>query len=258
MKPFLLVLFCFIFFSRHKISVTGKKENQNKCLTACPKGWEKKGGRCFLWLDPVLSWENTEEICNDEGGHLASVTNLEIHNYIRSKVNPKEKNTFFWIGGTAQGREGKWKWTDGSEWKFTKWATKQPDNYLWGGGWGEDCVQIYHGRAEEGWSDQSCGSKLNFVCSQRVRQNDTNNNNTTATTNDTSSSKDFPVLAVALSSSGVFLVVIVLITVACAAYRCSKKKEEEMDENTVYYGVCELGEGYERRYSTNEIVFTVL
>ena len=182
MKPFLLVLFCFIFFSHHKISVTGKKENQNKCLTACPKGWEKKGGRCFLWLDPVLSWENTEEICNDEGGHLASVTNLEIHNYIWSKVNPNDYRTFFWIGGTGKDVEGRWSWTDGSAWEFTWWA-KQPDSKN-----DEDCVQIHHGwdneddegdeddeddegddddeddeddeKDEDGWNDKFCADKF--------------------------------------------------------------------------------------------------
>ena len=43
---------------------------------------------------------------------------------------------------------------------------------------------------------------------------------------------------------------------ACAVPKCSKKKEEEkveVDENTVY-GVYQLGEEYERQYSTNEIV----
>ena len=54
-------------------------------------------------------------------------------------------------------------------------------------------------------------------------------------------------------SSGIIL--IVLIAVACTVRNCSKKKEEEVevDENTVY-GVYQLGEEYERQYSTNEIV----
>ena len=250
MRLFLLVHFSFVFFSIQK----SRGEQENWC-PSCPNNWEEKEGHCFLWPSVRKSWREAEKFCNDEGGHLASVTNMEIHNYIwsKEKVDPDDYRTFFWIGGSDRDKEGRWKWTDGSEWKFTKWATgptRQPDNY---GFFGEGCVQIYHEwYAKDGWNDADCGKVLQFVCSQRICQNATVTNNND---NDRSSIKDFPVLAVALSSSGVFLIVIVLITVACAARRCSKREEEEMevDENTVY-GVYELGADYERQYSTNEIV----
>ena len=56
-------------------------------------------------------------------------------------------------------------------------------------------------------------------------------------------------------ASGLFIVISVLAAV-CALRRCSKKKKEEIikvDDNGVY-GVYQLGEDYERRYSTNEVV----
>ena len=178
----MLVASCFILFSIQ--GVEGEKEI---CFPSCPGGWEKKEGSCFLWPDPfpfpyLLSWANAERFCNEKGGHLASVTNLEIHNYIWSKVNPNDYRTFFWIGGTGKDEEGRWSWTDGSAWEFTWWA-KQPDSKN-----DEDCVQIHHGwdneddegdednegdegddddeddeddeKDEDGWNDKFCADKF--------------------------------------------------------------------------------------------------
>ena len=189
-----------------------------------------------------LSHRCPEEFCNENDPHLASVTNLEIHRYIQSEVKTdKDKWTLFWIGGTDQETEGTWKWTDGSAWNFTQWATspRQPNNF-----WeGDDCLRLWHLNAKVRWYDEDCKIEHKFVCSQRLCK-DVNNGTSTGNTNDVA--PDFPALAVALPS-GIILFVIVLITVACAVGKCSKKKEAKVkvDENMVY-GVYQLGEEYER------------
>ena len=33
-----------------------------------------------------------------------------------------------WVNGTDKGHEGNWRWSDGSSWNFTAWATNQPNN----------------------------------------------------------------------------------------------------------------------------------
>ena len=51
-------------------------------------------------------------------------------------------------------------------------------------------------------------------------------------------------------------IVLSVLIIGCVARRYSKKRKEEnvkVDENGVY-GVYQLGEDYERRYSTNEVV----
>ena len=62
---------------------------------------------------------------------------------------------------------------------------------------------------------------------------------------------------VALCSGIIFIALLLsVLIVGCVARRFSKKKKEEnvkVDENGVY-GVYQLGEDYERRYSTNEVV----
>ena len=84
-----------------------------------------------------------------------------------SKVVEHDHHSFFWVGGTDQEQEGEWKWTDGSDWDFEKWATgptKQPNNHL-----GEHCLQIYEfGSAQDGWNDKNCAKQISFVCSKRI------------------------------------------------------------------------------------------
>ena len=152
----LLVHSCFIFFSIQDSK--GENENLDICFPSCPGSWEKKEEHCILWPHPILSWTKDEEFCIDKDAHLASVLNLEIHNYIRSKVNVNDYETFFWIGETGQKEEGNWMWTDGSSWNFTKWATslnQQPNDFHGR----EDCLQIYSSWTIDGWNDQSCESK---------------------------------------------------------------------------------------------------
>ena len=264
MKLVLLVPSCILFFSFQENTVTGEKENQNNCFPSCPKGWEEKEGRCFLWPDPVLSWANAEKFCNDEGGHLASVTNLEIHNYIWSKLNPKARDTFFWIGGTDQDKEGKWKWTDGSDWNFTKWATspkKQPDNYNWlFGSGGQHCLQIYSFSATNGWDDQDCEKERKFVCSQRLCQDSTtttkNDTTTTATTNneiritgEQSVDNNQMLIIVASTAGGIIFVLLTALVTICLYVRHKRSNMFKVDVSDIYGTYYEGGV----EYSTVEV-----
>ena len=100
-----------------------KEENPNNSELTCPTDWEKKEDRCYLWSTTRRTWTDAEQFCREKDGHLASVTNLKIHDYIMSKVVKSDHSTWFWVRGTDQEQEGVWKWTDGSDWEFTKWAT---------------------------------------------------------------------------------------------------------------------------------------
>ena len=290
MKLFMIVHFGCIFFSLQKVK--GGKESQNKCAASCPKDWEKVEDRCYLWPSSDLkrSWGKAEQFCNEQDGHLASITNERIQNYMQSKEHSKDSHASFWVGGTDKDHEGNWVWTDGSVWGFTNWASRPfqaPNDW-----YGEDCLLVYKNwvTKHNGWNDQECSDRRSFVCSRPVcSDSDTNNNktsnridkvsnnndNVSSTNNDTSSNtnnntssmnnnsssimilgQEFPLLALALFSGGLFIVTMLLV-ISCAAWMCLKKTGvlalEDVEENDVY-GVYELGEGGERRNSTHEIV----
>ena len=130
MRANVLILIYFILISFQDI----KGENLTKCISSsCPNNWEKMEDNCYLWPSMKKSWLDAEKFCKENDGHLASVTNLKIHNYIQSKVDKNDSNTFFWIGGTDQENEGKWGWIDGNDWNFTHWATEptqQPNDFM--------------------------------------------------------------------------------------------------------------------------------
>ena len=91
--------------------------------------------KCFLWPKNKENWRKTKEYCKKENGHLASITNIGIHNYFLSKLNRKlkDKETWFRVGGTDQEEEGNWTWNDGTRWIFDKWGfdrKNQSDNQI--------------------------------------------------------------------------------------------------------------------------------
>merc|ERR1712037_604917 len=226
MRLFLLVHFFTI------QGTAGEKESPDKCFPTCPNtsGWEEREDRCYLWPGWQKSWTEAEKFCNVKDSHLASVSNLETHKYIWSKVDPKNAPKFFWIGGREA--EGKWSWTDGSAWDFEKWATspeQQPDDDTDG----ENCLQIYHSTAEDGWNDQDCESVFQFVCSQRKCQNDTVNNSNNNNNNNSTSTSTIAVAAIA----SIIAVVVTLAIVSAALLLRRYWKEKNMvkiDHNNDY------------------------
>jgi len=226
---------------------------------------------CYFWSSGTKIWDEAEEYRREKKGHLASVTNQEIHNHIRSKVdNWKDHKTMFWVGGRYKGNI--WSWADGKSWEFTKWGTDQPDN-----AGTENCLQIDTIENQDGWNDQSCEAPRKFVCSlqhcsdnnnnnnnDNNKNNNSNNNNSTndadATntkhnnTSDINKSANSPVVGIAVPS-GVLLIVRIIAVTCCVIRKRANKKPEEtnLDLNPVY-GVYQLTETYERQYSTNEAV----
>ena len=144
----------------------GQQENPKKCFWSCPDGWEIEEDSCYLWTDEKKTWDEAERYCNNKGGHLASVTNLNIHNYIWSRAKSRDqKQEGHWIGGNYVKDEVRWQWSDRSKWEFTKWATKpmkQPNNVDVGD---QNCLIVYNKYALDGWNDVSCENvPRKFVC----------------------------------------------------------------------------------------------
>ena len=156
--------------------------DQNQCFQSCPKGWERFEERCYLWSDNKKNQAEAEKFCKEEGAHLASVTNQNIHDYIWDKT--QRTGAPVWLGRTDLEQEGLWKWNDGSAWNFTSWAThrsQQPDNYK---GWqdkfpdGQDCLMIYDGFGKNGWNDVWCLRSEPFICSKQICANHEDKTNT--------------------------------------------------------------------------------
>ena len=132
------------------------------CVVSCPSGWERKGDRCYIWSNDWNDWKNwfeAEETCKSHGGHLASVTDQHIHDYMMGKTN------IHWIGGFLGNEESSWAWSDCSEWVFDSgWKEGEP-NFVDS----EKCVEYrYFWHTGNGWNNDHCDNMKLFVCSKRI------------------------------------------------------------------------------------------
>ena len=68
------------------------------------------------------NWGVAEYNCTLEGGHLASVPDMETNNFIASLIDKSGYGTAgeVWIG--AQNTGDGLAWVDNTEWGFTNWA----------------------------------------------------------------------------------------------------------------------------------------
>ena len=130
---------------------------ETSCVISCPSGWEREGERCYLWTDDWKTWFEAEETCKTHDGHLASVTDQHIHDYMMGKGRT------VWIGGVLADHESTWVWTDCSDWDFNSgWKQGEPNNFGW-----EKCV-AYHNWDGNGWNDLNCDWTREFVCSKMI------------------------------------------------------------------------------------------
>ena len=161
---------CCVLFLTQNYAV-GEILDSEKCRESCPPGEEDKkeifGDHCYYWSTAMKNWKGAEFHCQAMDGHLAAVTSLEIHNFLMKRVDKDIWDTEFWIGGTDKEKEGTWKWVDGSLWNFTHWASEpvqQPNRVTAN----DDCLQIYHPHATNGWNDLACVYKRQFICSWKL------------------------------------------------------------------------------------------
>lgn len=94
--------------------------------------------RTYFLYDESLTWEEAKNRCVALGGHLATITSEEEQEVIE-KLIQKGGRYQYWLGGTDDGTEGRWRWITDEDWEYDNWDIRQPDN-----GFGyEDYLQIY-------------------------------------------------------------------------------------------------------------------
>ena len=164
---YISVFSCFLLLI--KCNGDGYDADHDHCVESCNVDRHKDlDDHCYYWSTARQFWETSKQECEGMDGHLAAVTSLRIHNFLMKRVDKKDKDTWFWIGGSDKVKEDTWKWVDGSEWNYENWADEphqqpsQPD-------WRHDCLQIYHGTyARNGWNDNNCDKYYPFICSWKI------------------------------------------------------------------------------------------
>ena len=149
-------------------SCLGSPCSEDKCVKACPEGWEANGDHCYLFGDEKKNWTAAEDFCRGEGGHLATVDTNATKEFVLEGLT-RRNSALIWIGGSDIEEEGVWKWTDCTQWEVEFWAPRQPTNLFNN----EDCLQLvlrWDTRPDHSgkWNDEPCVQKYEFLCSKKI------------------------------------------------------------------------------------------
>ena len=103
--------------------------------------------------DP-MSWHAAQRWCEDQGGHLASITSAEENQFIYKHF---AREQVCWLGGTDREKEGSWKWDDGEPLEYQNWFRAEPsgadgEDYMAMGNGGHNWGGIHH-RYDAFWND---------------------------------------------------------------------------------------------------------
>uniref|UniRef100_A0A8C6V3D3 C-type lectin domain-containing protein n=1 Tax=Neogobius melanostomus TaxID=47308 RepID=A0A8C6V3D3_9GOBI len=108
-----------------------------------------KHSKTFTLVSALMSWEDARIHCRQHYTDLAMIEDEAEFNTVAS-LYPSPQ---VWVGLYRE----PWRWSDGSQAKFTNWANGQPDNYQFN----QHCVKVDNSR---GWHDENCQTSLPFHC----------------------------------------------------------------------------------------------
>ena len=115
------------------------------------------------------SWQESQEVCQNWGGHLAMHGVRTLENRKKLIQNLSINNIWFWIGASDIASEGNWVWMNGERASSSEliWESGQPNNY----GGQQDCgiVNGYPGSSDVGRAgDDTCTGQKQGLCEKQI------------------------------------------------------------------------------------------
>ncbi|XP_060135095.1 asialoglycoprotein receptor 1-like [Zootoca vivipara] len=128
-----------------------------------PGSWDAFGRNLYYISKGKKSWYDAENFCESRNAHLASILTDEEQNFVTSLLSDPT-----WIGLTDETEEGKWEWTDGSQFEKQYWSHKQPAYRRHNGVVEQDCVSIVPTSNNYNWNDAYCHEQHRWVCKENL------------------------------------------------------------------------------------------
>nr|XP_022336336.1 macrophage mannose receptor 1-like isoform X2 [Crassostrea virginica] len=128
----------------------------------CGLNWEEdpNSNNCYQFFDKQVDWNDAREICQSNGGDLASIESRVEQFYVSAKIR-NMNSVAMWIGVNDLGAEGRFVWTDGSPVAYLHWGNGEPNNYRGN----EDCGAIF--TTTSFWNDYPCSNRNGFICKKQ-------------------------------------------------------------------------------------------
>ena len=108
-----------------------------------------------------LSWNDARAKCQLHGGELVSITSKREEEKVKELLSHIVGNVYFWSGLNDIGKEGKYVWSDGSDYSYINWAEGDPNNF----NNNEDCMLL---ETSMRWYDYGCEKQEYFICKNEI------------------------------------------------------------------------------------------
>ena len=118
-------------------------------------------GHYYALYASSVTWDEAVMRCEDQGGHLATITSAEENAVIASAVRDSGMRGVM-LGGTDKAQEGTWAWMTGEEWNYTNWSGNEPNNQGWTDSKNADILWIYSDSGK--WDDTNDDDFPAFIC----------------------------------------------------------------------------------------------
>ncbi|XP_067413541.1 C-type lectin-like, partial [Emydura macquarii macquarii] len=98
--------------------------------TSCPRDWLYYQGHCYGFFPEEKTWSDAEVEClyHRRGAHLASILNKAEGDTVANYITMSGYEDTVWIGLHDSCQTRRWKWTDGSIYRYSAWKTGEPYN----------------------------------------------------------------------------------------------------------------------------------
>ncbi|XP_035693983.1 uncharacterized protein LOC118428115 [Branchiostoma floridae] len=134
----------------------------------CHAGYRVHLANCYKAFNDKKSYVDAASVCRADGGRLATPRDKITNQFLITLKNKLDDSSWFWLGMDDRGREGSWRYIDGTRLgEFQPWAPGEPNQH----GGNEDCGMFYQNPRND-WNDQDCSSKLYFICQMPFKTNE--------------------------------------------------------------------------------------
>lgn len=117
--------------------------------------------RTYTLVQQAMTWKDAEAYCENQGGHLASMTTYDEYQKVLDQLKGTEIRVC-WVGGYRDGTG--WRWTSGDDFSYTGWAPDEPNDE----GGNEDYIALLGNDSGE-WAWYDCPNDVSsFYKAHRI------------------------------------------------------------------------------------------
>ena len=111
-----------------------------------------------------MTWAEARSFCQTDApgeGDLASIHDKATNDFLTTLTTE-----YSLIGGTDEGSEGVWRWSDGSSWDYENWHSGEPNN---AGGGQQVALKVAQKYTDTGtWDDGYDYRNYPFICQSKT------------------------------------------------------------------------------------------